>query len=142
MGQNAPAAYGTDFRCSSDTDTFFSTCTGLEAVQQSAFHRLTTDDVLGDDGTGTLAIVGWGFDVRRLLGIASDQAKLTSFQPILVEKLLRDPRLDAADVTLTATKTKNGLADVALKAVGHTADGPFTIDIKSVRALVDLGGAS
>ncbi len=135
MAVNLAASYGRDIACLRDSDDLFTEAVGLDVVRQDAFHRITTDNVLGDDGTGSLVIVGWGFDVRRLVGM--NASKLAAHQPILSSVLTRDPRIDHADVTLTPTTTR-GLADVQVRAVCTTALGTFPLVIKSV---VDLDPA-
>lgn len=121
MSENAPNLYGRDIRCVRDADDLFSEVEGIDVVFQDALHRITTDDILGgDEGI----IVGWGYDVRRLVGMPA--SKLGAQQPIVAEVLTRDPRIQSADVTLTATTT-NGLADVLLRANCLTALGPFSI---------------
>lgn len=125
MARNAPAAYGVDIACLRDADALFTPATGLDVVIQSAFHRLTTDSVLGPGGDG------WGFDCRRLLGMRG--AKLAAMQPMLSEVLTRDERIETADVTLTAVRT-NGLDDVRIEVTCATALGPFTF----VRTVIGL----
>lgn len=124
MSRNAPELYGRDVRCFSDADALFTEAQGLEVVRQDVFHRLTQDDILGDDGSGSLRVVGWGFDVRRLLG--ADARTLAQVQPRLVEVVLRDQRVDFAEVELTPT-VRNGRADVRLVVLAQTALGPFTL---------------
>lgn len=134
MSRNPAASYGRDIRCLTDADELFTEVEGVELVRQDALHRLMTDNILGDDGTGTEShvIVGWGFDVRRLLGMSA--SKLAAHQPILAEVLMRDERIETADVVLTKTTT-NGLDDVALSVNGTTALGPFSI----VRNVSEMG---
>lgn len=132
MATNPASYYGRDVACVLDADELFTEAVGIDVVRQDAIHRITTDDVLGDDGTGSLMVVGWGFDCRRLLGLST--LKLTAHQPILAEVLTRDQRVQQADVTLTPVRT-NGLADVALFARCVTALGPFEIVIKSIANL-------
>jgi hypothetical protein len=131
MARNAASAYGRDIRCVRDADALFTEAVGLDVVKQDAIHRLTTDNVLGDDGTGSLVIEGWGFDVRRLLGMSA--SKLASHQPILTEVLTRDPRIDTADVQLERTVTA-GLEDIVITVDCTTALGPFRL----VRRVSDL----
>lgn len=138
MSLNAPELYGRDVRCMNDADALFTEAQGLEVVRQDVFHRLTQDDILGDDGSGSLRVVGWGFDVRRLLG--ADARTLAQVQPRLVEVVLRDQRIDFAEVELTPI-VRNGLADVRLVVLGQTALGPFSL-IKNISEITaaDLVG--
>lgn len=138
MAQNPATSYGRDIACVADADALFTEAIGIAVVRQDAIHRITTDDVLGDDGTGSFVITGWGFDCRRLLGLPT--GRLAAHQPILSEVLTRDPRVQSADVTLTPTTT-NGLADVLLVARCVTELGPFEI-IKPISLLTtsDLVG--
>lgn len=123
MALNAAALYGRDVRCIRDADALWSSCEGLDVVQQDAYHRLTTDDIPGDGGQDSpLMIVGWGFDVRNLLG--RDPAKLPVMQAVLAEVLQRDPRIQRATVELASGST-NGLADVQMRVSCETAAGPF-----------------
>ena len=124
MSHNAPELYGRDVRCMSDANALFTDAQGLEVVRQDVFHRLTQDDILGDDGSGSLRVVGWGFDVRRLLG--ADSRTLAATQPLLVEVIMRDQRIESAKVMLTPI-VHNGLADVRLEITAKTALGPFTL---------------
>lgn len=133
MARNAPDLYGRDIRCIRDADALFSEVSGIDAVVQDAIHRITTDSILGDDGTGSFVIDGWGFDCRRLLGMTRTQ--LTMHQPIIAEVLTRDPRISHADVTLTPVVT-NGLADVQVEATCMTALGPFAL-VKLISQLTD-----
>lgn len=125
MAKNAPSSYGKDIRCYTDADALFSTVTGVDLVKQDAFHRITTDSVLGPGGDG------WGFDCRRLLGMST--RVLAGMQPFLSEVLQRDDRIQSADVTLAATTTR-GLADVIIKAACVTEEGPFEL-VMSVQDL-------
>lgn len=84
------------------------------------------DDVLGPDG------VGWGKDVRRLLGMPARE--LAAQQPVFATVLLKDPRIQSADVTIAATVT-NGMADVRFAALCTSALGPFDVVINSVASL-------
>lgn len=138
MAFNEPAVYGKDIRAVLDADALLSTVEGIGAVYQDCVHRLMTDDILGDDGSGGFVIEGWGFDCRRLLGL--DTNRLKAHQPLLVDVLTRDPRVDSATVVLTPVRT-NGLEDVELRAECNTALGPFSI-IKRISELVaaDLVG--
>lgn len=138
MATNA-SDYGRDVLCVLDADELFSDGVGLDIVRQDALHRITTDDVLGDDGTSSILIVGWGFDCRRLLGLPASQ--LAAYQPILSEVLTRDPRVLSADVTLTPTVT-NGLADVALRAECRTVTGQTFSIVGPVSLLLTNGGQS
>lgn len=124
MARNPAASYGRDIRCVGDADALFSTVEGLAVVEQDALHRLSTDDVLGDDGTGSFVIEGWGFDCSRLLGLPT--SRLSAYQPVLSEVLQRDPRIDSAEVTITPVVT-NGVADVEIRAFCRTKLGPFSI---------------
>ena len=139
MAFNEPAAYGRDVRAVLDADTLFSSVEGIDVLYQAAIHRITTDSVLGDDGTGSLVIDDWGFDCRRLLGMHASKAK--AYQPILAERITRDPRIDSAQIIITPTRV-NGLEDLEIRGECQTALGPFPIYIKSVRDLLasDLVG--
>lgn len=114
MAVNVPSAYGTDLRALYDADAFWTACTGLDSVRQDAFHRVTTDDVIGE--------VGWGYDVRRLLGAKTSE--LAAAEGLLAQVLLRDLRLMSVDVTLIAVTTR-GISDVSVRIAGRTAQGPF-----------------
>ncbi len=124
MPRNVPSAYGRDIRCMSDADAFLSDAVGIDVVKQDAFHRITTDHILGPGGDG------WGFDVRNLLGIAPE--KLPAYQGILAGALRRDPRIDSAEVTLTPIKDDSGLADIQIAITCTTALGPFDL-IRSIK---------
>ena len=126
MAVNSASTYGTDIRCLYDADAFFSAATGLESVRQDAFHRIMVDDVLGPQGEG------WGKDVRRLLGMPARE--LVAQQPVFATVLLKDPRIQSADVTIAATIT-NGMADVRFAASCTSALGPFDVVIDSVASL-------
>lgn len=139
MARNEPTEYGRDFRCIRDIDEFASEAVGIDVVRQDAIHRITTDDVLGDDGTESLIIVGWGYDVRKLLGMPA--SRLQSQQPLISAKLLRDPRINSASVRLESTTNANGLADVQLTVECLTALGPFDIvSLVSEITTTDLAG--
>jgi hypothetical protein len=129
MATNPAASYGTDIACLFDADELFTSVTGIDAVYQDAFHRLTVDNLIGPDGDG------WGFDVRNLLGIRS--SRLAAFQPVIAEVLKRDPRIETAAVTITSTTT-NGLTDVVVDVKCTTAQGPFefTLSVASLTAAI------
>lgn len=136
MARNTASSYGVDVACVRDADALFTSVTGIDVVKQDAIHRLTTDDVLGPGGDG------WGYDTRRLLGLP--QSRLAGLQPVLSEVLQRDERVLTADVTLTATRTSSGLADVAIKATCTTAEGSFdlvTSVLELTSALIEGQGA-
>lgn len=118
MAKNAPSAYGRTLRCINDADALWTSVEGIDVVRQDMYHRLTNDTVLGPGGDG------WGFDVHQLVGMQASE--LTSYQPTLTEVLQQDPRVETADVTLTAITT-NGLADVRVAVDGMTAEGPFSL---------------
>ncbi len=118
--------FGTDIACMRDADSLFTSTSGVALVRQDAFHRITTDSVLGVGGDD------WGFDSRRLLG--ANTTTLKARQMTLAAVIQRDPRVLTADVIITATST-NGIADVAIVANCTTAEGPFDIIVPSVRAL-------
>lgn len=123
MAINLPSDYGTDIACQNDADPFWSTVTGIGSVQQDAYHRVTTDDILGPGG------VGWGRDCRRLLGMPTSQ--LPAEQVAFGQTLQKDDRIQTATVAIVAT-TRNGVADVAFTAVCVTAQGPFDLVIPSI----------
>lgn len=118
MSINKPSAYGVDIACVRDADPLFTSATGLALVQQDAFHRVTSDSVLGPGGDG------WGRDARRLLGQTARQLALE--QAIFAEVLQYDQRILSADVKITAIVTK-GLADVRFAATCITDEGPFDL---------------
>lgn len=119
---------GLDIRCMQDADALFSVTRDLEAVEQDAYHRLTTDNVLGPGGDG------WGINCRRFVGM--DPANLARQQPRCVEVLLRDERITAAVIVLTATTT-NGLDDVQIDATITTPEGITFRFIKPVSELTN-----
>lgn len=125
MAINKPSAYGRDVRCVTDADPLWTEVIGVDVVKQDAYHRLTNDTVLGPGGDG------WGFDVRKLIGLPASE--LTAYQPTISEVLQQDPRIDTADVILSAT-TSNGLAAVRIEATCTTVEGPF----KLVKLVTDL----
>ncbi len=130
MATNEARLYGSDIACISDADELWSEVEGLEVVKQDAIHVITTDDFLGPGGAGR------GFDCRRLIG--KNTAELASLQPILVEVLCRDDRINDAQVVLTSTTTR-GLADVEIACTCHTDLGPFSFT-KSVMDLTTTFG--
>lgn len=125
--------FGIDLAGVSDSDELFSTVTGPALVRQTAIHRLTTDDILGGEGV----IVGWGVDVRRFLGRPAEE--VAAFQPTLVEALLRDPRIESAEVELEVIEDAAGnTADIQLAVDCETAEGPFSF-VRLVSELSTLG---
>lgn len=127
MATNPASYYGTDIRCVTDADAFLSAATGLDILRQDAIHRITTDDVLGPGG------VAWGRDIRRLLGAPARD--LPAQQAAFQEVLERDPRIQRATVTITAT-TRGGVADLLFEADCLTAEGSFEL-ILSVQDLTN-----
>lgn len=134
MSRNEPAAYGRDVRSLNDADALFSEVEGIDVTVQDALHRLTVDNILGGEGV----IVGWGFDVRRLIGMT--RGELASHQPILNEVLLRDDRIESATITLEQTQN-DGLDDVQIDISCTTALGPFSLT-RNVSAITDDVGQS
>lgn len=126
MATNPAANYGTDLRGAFDSDDLFTAVTGIESVEQDAFHRITTDDVVGPGG------VGWGYNVIRLLGMPARD--IPAQQAVYAEVLQRDERILSAAVTITAT-TVRGLTTVSFRAVCLTAQGPFTLIIQDINDL-------
>lgn len=126
MATNPAIAYGRDVRCVSDADELWTEITGTDVVYQDALHRITTDDVLGPGGDG------WGFDVRRLLGIPT--SKLAAYQPVIVEVLQRDQRIASAEVKLTPTTT-NGVVDVRIEVACTTTVGTSFTFIRNVSTI-------
>jgi hypothetical protein len=124
MAQNPPANYGLDIACVTDANPFWSTAVGLPVVEQDAYHRVTNDDVLGPGG------VGWGRDVRRLLGART--STLAAEQVMFAQVLQRDQRIQSATVAITPTRRADGLADVRFVAVCVTAVGSFDLVIPSI----------
>lgn len=135
MAFNQPPAYGKDFRCERDTDYLLTTTEGIEVVRQHTLHRLLQDDILGDDGTGSLVITGWGYDVRRLLGMT--ERELLQQPPIISETLQRSERIETCDVTLNPVTQAGRVIDVGLNVQCVTALGPFSI-VSSVNELTTL----
>lgn len=123
MAINLPSDYGLDIACVDDADVFWTAAVGLPVVYQDAYHRVTTDNILGPGG------VGWGRDCRRLLGMKTSE--LAAEQTAYAQVLARDERIQSATVTLTAT-TRGAVADVRFEAVCITADGPFSLVIPSI----------
>lgn len=132
MAINDATLYGRDLRCSSDADELFTDAVGLDIVRQDALHRMTQDDILGDDGTGSLVIAGWGYDVRKLLG--APQSRLNAAVPIIVDVLLRDERISKAELALDAVSRDGNLIDIASRLSCETKFGPFSI-VKNVSDL-------
>lgn len=112
-----PSQFGTDIACITDADAQWSTVDGINLVLQDLIHRITTDDILGDNG------VGWGYDVRKLLGMYSTDIEAEG--PKIAEAIQRDERIDTVDVVLTPVTNKGNLVDVTLTISGTTALGPF-----------------
>ena len=108
--------YGTDIKCLIDADELFSEVSGVDVVIQDAFHRLTTDSVLGPGGDD------WGYDVRRMIGMS--ESELTASQPIIAEVLTRDERIKSATVVIR-TQVENGQVNAVITADCETNDGPF-----------------
>ncbi len=130
--------FGRTFKCVSDMDDQFSTIKGVEVAVQAAIHRLTVNEVLGDDGTGSL-VVAFGYDCRQLLGMRVEE--LATMPPVLSEAMQRDPRIESADVRLIPLTRNGQLHDVELSVNGETALGPFSF-VKKVTELTasDLVG--
>jgi hypothetical protein len=137
MAVNAAAAYGSDVACLVDIDELCSGLDGIDLVRQDAYHRITTDDVLGPDGDG------WGYDVRKILGMPMARALMIG--PTISAALTRDDRILTADVALTPTTRPNGMDDILMEIHCHTAAGPFdlTTTISAiVAAELALAGAT
>ncbi len=127
MATNAALAYGRDIASIVDADALFTEAVGLDVVKQDAIHRLSQDNILGPDGEG------WGYNTARLLGMPSNQ--IAAMSPVLSEVLLRDERIDTADVTLDVTDNGNGTRNVRITVECMTAEGPFSF----VKTIGDLG---
>jgi hypothetical protein len=121
MAINAQADYGLDIACWDDADELFTEAVGLAVVKQDAYHRLTTENVLGPQGTD------WGYDCRTLLGAPSEHVKVMG--PILTEVLTRDDRVLTADVTIDVTPNPTGLDLVTISVLCQTAQGPFEFTV-------------
>ncbi len=133
MAYNPASYYGRDTLCVSDANNTFDDVSGLPCLTQDLIHLITTDSFL-DDSTFDGTALGW--DARQLLG--KDDQQLASYQPILVEALQRDDRVQSATVALTATKI-SGIDSVQIVATGTTALGPFSFTVPDLSALTSAG---
>ncbi len=107
--------YGTDIACMTDADDLFSECSGLAVVAQDAFHRITTDSILGPRGAD------WGKNCLRLIGLPLNQiaAEQTSYEEVLT----RDERIDRAVVRIQAVADGNTVGSGTIIADCYTVDG-------------------
>lgn len=133
MAANDALAYGVDVASVVDADALFTEAVGLDVVKQDAIHRLSTDNILGPDGEG------WGYNTVRLLGMPDTQ--LAGMSPILSEVLLRDERIDTADVAVQPFDNGDGTRSVRILVECDTALGPFSF-VKAIGnlTLADLEG--
>lgn len=134
MAVNDPEAYGVDIASIVDADALFSEAEGLAVVRQDAIHRLSTDNVLGPEGEG------WGFNCARLLGMTATQ--VAAMPPVLTEVLLRDDRIEDAQVSLQVIDVGHGMRDIRITVSCITALGPFSfVKRASELTATDLEGA-
>ncbi len=119
MARNAPAAYGLTVSTWDDADDLFSTVDWIEGVAQDLYHRFTNRIVLGPGGDD------WGEDVTKWAGM--DPALLAMRGPVLQEVAERDPRIDHADVAVSAKQInfRGTLYEGTIDITCYTAEGPF-----------------
>ena len=107
----------------SDALPSLAVATWLETVKQMAFHKLTTDNILGPGGEG------WGFDCTRLLG--SRAADLASKRAVLASLLQDDDRVEKATVTFTDL-TAGSLRDLRVDVHLDTVNGPVDLSFSAL----------
>lgn len=115
---------GTTFACQDDCDGLFSVCTtDRQILLQEMYHRITTDQVVGD----TPEAENWGYDVRRRLGSPMTAGDIAALGPTLGDAVMRSPLFDFADVTATRTSADGAPLALKIAATGRGATGtPFS----------------
>ncbi len=102
MTTQAPSSFGVDIwidPATGDADSMWSTVTGV-------------------------ALADWGFNLARLAGATAGTA--ASYQGRLKRVVLKDQRIDSADVVITETQA-NGLVTLTITIAAQTALGPFRL---------------
>ena len=133
MTTQAPSTFGVDIwidPATGDADAMWSTVTGVALVAQDLRLRMQTDSLpyAGTDLVNGLELAldsaDWGFNLARLAGATAGTA--ASYQGRLKRVVLKDQRIDSADVVITET-TANGLVTLKITIAAQTALGPFRL---------------
>jgi hypothetical protein len=122
--------YGNDIACLDDVAEDFRTVTGAALLAQVAYHRITTENLVDEEG--------WGIDITEEVGRAVTQGDLDLLGLRCADVVQRDPRIERVTCILTQTDGAVGDdRDVSLRLSGFgVVDGaPFELVIPSIADL-------
>jgi hypothetical protein len=121
------AGFGTDIWC---TDQIFTgrTATGVELVAQAIYRRLTTArGTLRDGDDGQV----YGTDVSDFVGMVGPDNAVDALPDVVVAEILKDDRVERADVSASVMRDAVGLATVTITvdAVLRDSGESFTLTL-------------
>jgi hypothetical protein len=131
--------YGVDLSCTSDVDAGMRDVSGVEAVLQSDYRRLSTPHgSLCDATSSTLVDLDYGLDIMLCLNRRTSAEEIRELPSAIEAELMRDDR--HADVHVDVTFRSNILrVSITGTLVGA---GPFTLIVRATDAGVLLEAMS
>lgn len=117
--------FGTDTWC---TDQIFTgrMASGVELVAQACYRRLiTARGTLRDGDDGQV----YGTDVADFVGMVGPDSAVDALPDVVSAELLKDDRVERADVSASVVRDTAGLATVTLEIVGTVRDSGETFTL-------------
>lgn len=124
---------GIDLYCLDDLDEAGRTVSGVDAVRQAAYHRITTRALVDDDD--------YGIDVRELLGNGLTDAAIANLENSVRDAVSKDPRVtpDTLDVVVSSSGVgASGDTSITIEISAETEDGPFELVVSVNELTVDI----
>jgi hypothetical protein len=134
------SGYGTDLYCYDRilTGRF---ATGLEALAQAIYRRLTTPRGTLDDGEeGTV----YGLDVLDFTGTVGSDAAVDALPDVVRAEVLKDDRVERCEISATIERGTDGLVVILLDVDVFPADEstPFQLSISVSDVTIALLGVT
>ncbi len=120
-------SYGTDIYCYDRIQTG-RLASGAEVVAQAIYRRLTTPrGTLRDGDEGAV----YGFDVMNFVGTVGSANAIDALPDAVTAEILKDDRVDRADVVATGTIDDDGLVAITLTidVTLHDSEDAFTLTL-------------
>jgi hypothetical protein len=121
------AGFGTDLWCY-DRPITGRLASGVELVAQAIYRRLTTArGTLRDGDDGQV----YGTDVSDFVGMVGPDNAVDALPDVVVAEILKDDRVERADVRAAITRESTGLAtiDIEIDAVLRDSGESFTLTL-------------
>ena len=113
---------GVTYSCFFDFTSRFGVCaTNEEIVLAEVYHRLTTDNVIGD----TPEAADWGDDVRKLQGAPLTEPQIAGLGPRFALVVQRSPLILTADIVVTSEPAPTGFVALLFAVTVTTPAGTF-----------------